>query len=95
MTTKYLDGAGLNHSHDRVADSQKCLNMRQHCVEDLAVTLIEEVCDPKQEYHFPFIGGAVCIYGHFVFSAKVDRNPSRTTEDTTVFNCMVYRILSV
>ena len=71
------------------------LNLWQHNVESLSVSLIKKEGYPEQEDYFPFVERSGCIYGHFVFFAKVDYSPLCPTEDTIVFNCMLYRILSV
>lgn len=48
------------------------LNLWQHNVESLSVSLIKKEGYPEQEDYFPFVERSGCIYGHFVFFAKVD-----------------------
>jgi hypothetical protein len=53
-------------SHRTVTYPKKLLNMRQDRIEHLTVTLIKEICDPKQDYYFPFIESGICIYLHMI-----------------------------
>ena len=52
---------GCNKSHSAVVGTEQCLNLRQYYVECLSVSLIQEECNPKQDYNFPFIERSACI----------------------------------